>query len=325
MQQHGIGLAGIGVFLPAGVQTAAEVAAAAGLPDDVVEAKMGLRQKRRAGAGAGEQLSAMAARAAAAALMHAGVTPGDLDMVIFHGSQHKEWPVWSAAAHIQHQLGARRAVAFEIYALCAGAPVALKTAADMMWADPDLRRVLLVTATREGDLVDYANPRARFLYNLGDGAAAAVLTRGHGIAAVLGSSLRTDGSFAMDVVIPPGQAHLDVADPAGMKRRLDPISLPHFLGCIDAALGRSGCQRSDVRFLAATHMKRSIHQRILLELGLDWHQTCYLEDYGHLQSADQYLALHLAMERGLLRRGDVVVLAAAGLGYTWGATILRWE
>jgi hypothetical protein len=50
----------------------------------------------------------------------------------------------------------------------------------------------------------------------------------------------------------------------------------------------------------------------------------YLEDYGHIQSVDQALALKLAQERGLLHDGDLIVLAGAGTGYTWSATALRW-
>lgn len=316
-----LGIRGIGVYRPAGAETAADIAAASGVPEDVIRHKFGLRQKCRA---TGEGVAEMACRAAQAALDAAGLAPGDLDLVIYHGSQYKDYQPWSAATYIQDRIGAHRAAAFEVYALCAGAPVALRVAAALMRSHPEVRRALLVAATREADLVNYRNPRTRFLYNFADGAAACVVERGWEKNLLLGTAVLSDGRFSLDVVVPPGATCLDVPDPVGMKHRLDPVSLPNFLAVIDAALAQAGLTRLDAGFLAATHMKRSMHQGLLDALGLTWEQTYYLEDWGHLQSADQYIALHEGARLGRLRPGQVAVLAAAGTGYTWAAAALRW-
>jgi 3-oxoacyl-[acyl-carrier-protein] synthase-3 len=71
-------------------------------------------------------------------------------------------------------------------------------------------------------------------------------------------------------------------------------------------------------------MKRSGHQFMLSELGLTEAQTLYLEDYGHIGQIDQILSLHLALEKGKVKDGDIVCMIAAGIGYVWSANVIRW-
>ncbi|PSQ25850.1 beta-ketoacyl-ACP synthase, partial [Halobacteriales archaeon QS_9_68_17] len=196
---------------------------------------------------------------------------------------------------------------------------------------------------READLVDYGNEDSSFMFNFGSGASATVLESAGGDrarATVRESAAVTDGSFSRDVVMPGGGtrnppseetvstgAHsLDVPDPAGMKERLAPVSLPNFLDVTDRALERSGLGRADVDFVALTHMKRSFYDRFFDELGLDPETDgYYLDDYGHVQSVDQVLALDEGLSRGRVDPGDVVCFVGAGTGYTWAATVLRWR
>ncbi|WP_048076315.1 3-oxoacyl-[acyl-carrier-protein] synthase III C-terminal domain-containing protein, partial [Halorubrum sp. AJ67] len=118
---------------------------------------------------------------------------------------------------------------------------------------------------------------------------------------------------------------LDVPDPDGMKERLAPVSLPAYLSVADEALDRSGFDRDDLDYVALTHMKRSFHERVLDELGLDpASDGYYLDEFGHVQSVDQALALARGVETDRIEAGDLVCLLAAGTGYTWSATVLRW-
>lgn len=336
MQLPPIGIAAVAVYLPEQVETAAEIAQRTGIPEEVVVAKLGVRRKHVAGPD--DQPAQMAARAATRALAQAGVDPAEVDLIIYHGSEYKDYFLWSAAAKIQHVLGAKNASAYEIYALCAGAPIALKVARDQMRSDPQLRNVLLVSAARENDLVDYANQRVRFMFNFGAGAAAVLLRRGAERNVVLGSATIVDGSFSENVVMRGGGARyptsaatvaeglhqLDVLEFEDMRDRLGAVSLPNFVQVIDQAVARSGATRAEIDFLAITHMKPSFHDELLEALGLRADQSIYLDEYGHIQSVDQPLVLWLAQERGLLRDGDLVVLAGAGTGYTWSATAVRW-
>ncbi|NLX11082.1 MAG: 3-oxoacyl-ACP synthase [Chloroflexi bacterium] len=331
-----IGIAGIGTYLPARVMTGAEIAARTGLPEFVVLEKMGIRQVHLAGPD--DTITAMACRAGERALAQAKLAPQDIDLVVYHGSEYKDHIVWSAASKIQNLLGATNAYAFEMYALCAGAPIAYKAVRDMMRLDPRLNNVLLVSASRENDLIDFDNMRTRFMFNFGAGGGAVVFQRGLDRNLVLESAVKTDGTLADTVIMTPadegvallpgemGSLHgrLDVHNAAYMAERLGAVSLDRFVEVITESVEQSGYRLDDLRFLGITHMKRSFYLEILQAVGLTAEQSVYLEDYGHIQSVDQALALELGLAQGKIKPGDLIVLAGAGTGYTWSATAFRW-
>lgn len=334
-----VGVAGLGRYEPEEVMTAAELGAAAGIPGDVIRDKFGLVQKHVAGEG--EHVSDMAAEAGRRALRDASerlgreVTGSDLDGVVYFGSTYKDYRVWLAAPRVQHLLGAEDAWAFDLAATSGGAPFALRVAADKMAARERNRHVLLVAASRESHLLDYGNGRSRFMFNFGDGAAAALLVRDFPRNAVLDSAFVTDGSFSEDVMVPAGgsrlpcspetlergQHQLDVRDPDDMKRRLDPVSLERFVEVARQAARRSG---GGIDFLAVLHTKRSLHEALLERLGLGGDQTVYLDHHGHLSAADPLLGLQEGERRGRLRDGALAVALSAGTGYSWAATAVRW-
>ncbi|WP_313696238.1 3-oxoacyl-ACP synthase [Halorarum halobium] len=336
-----VGLTGLGTYVPDETVSGGEIAAASDIPRDVVVEKMGVREKHVA-APDGDHVTDMSVAAAEEALSDAGLDAADLDLVLYHGSEYKDHVVWSAAANVCDRIVAEDAYAHESYALCGGAPVAIRhTAAQLRTGDVDT--ALLVTASREEDLVDYGDEDASFMFNFGAGAAATVLeadppddrTR----AVVRESAAHTDGSFSMDVVMPAGGSKrpasadtvaeglhaLSVPDPEDMKERLAEVSAPAFLRVADGSLEKSGYDRSDVDFVALTHMKRSFHEHLVSELGVGEDGHHYLDGYGHVQSADQGLALREGLDSGHVEPGDVVLFLAAGTGYTWAATVLEWR
>lgn len=331
-----VGIAGLGLYFPERVLTGQEIAARSGLPEFVVLEKMGIRKVHVAGPE--DTITAMAARAAERALADAGLSAADLDLVLYHGSEYKDHIVWSAASKIQNLIGATNAYAFEMYALCAGAPIAFQAARNMMRLDRRLENVLLVSASRENDLIDFSNMRTRFMFNFGAGAGALIFRRGQPHNVVLESAVRTDGSLADTVVMTPaaegvallpgemGTLHgrLDVHNAEYMAERLGEVSLSRFVEVIREAVEESGYRLEDLRFLGITHMKRSFYLEILSAVGLTPEQSVYLEDYGHIQSVDQALALSLGLRQGKIKPGDLIVLAGAGTGYTWSASAIRW-
>lgn len=337
-----VGIAGLGTAFPDGVMTCGELARRSGIPEEVVREKMGLEEKRVGGAD--EHVSDLAARAAQAALDDASrrlgrrVEPRDVDAVVYFGSPHKDYPVWLAAPRIQHLLGATRAFAFEVAAVSAGAPVALRVVADMMAGDPALETVVIAAASREASLLDYGNRNARFMFNFGDGAAAALLRRGWRENTILASAFLTDGGLSEHVRVPAGGSRipasqdtvrrglhtLDVHDLEGMKAGLDPVSLDRFVGVARQALERSGCEPEELDFLATLHTKRSIYGAVLEALGLGEDQAVYLDRYGHMSAVDPLVALAEGERLGRLRPGMTAVALSAGTGYTWAATALHW-
>jgi 3-oxoacyl-[acyl-carrier-protein] synthase III len=317
-------------YLPARWMTAAEVAEKSGIPEAVIVEKFGLRGKHIAGED--EHVSDLSLRAAEALLAESAVDPADIDVVMYYGSMWKDYAVWQAAPWIAHRLGARRAYAVEYDNVSCGTPVALRVARDMLLAEEELRTVLVVAACRESYLLDYANERSRFMFNFGDGAVAGLLVKDGGRNELLGCHGITDGSFSLHVKRPSGGSvspnggyrYLDVADPISMKEGLDRVSLANFVAAARGAVERSGATLADVGYLCGIHMKPSMHRALVGELGLDESRAAYLDDTGHMSGVDPLLALDRAARAGELRDGELVLLLAAGTGYTWAASVVRW-
>jgi 3-oxoacyl-[acyl-carrier-protein] synthase-3 len=328
-----IGLLATASYLPERWMSAAEVGEASGIPEQVILEKFGLRGKHIAAAD--EHVSDMSVSAAERLFAETGLDPAGIDIVLYYGSLWREYPVWQAAPWIAHRLGCENAYGLEYANVSCGTPVALRLARNFLLAEPEVRNVLLVAACRESYLLDYSNERSRFMFNFGDGAVAGLLVRdvGHEL---LGAHAITDGSFSLQVKVPAGGSvepasaetvagrrhYLDVADPAQMKGGLDEVSLPNFVAAARRAVERSGARIEDVAYLAGIHMKRSMHEAIVEALGAP--RAAYLDDTGHMSGVDSLLALDRAGRAGELEEGDLVLLLAAGTGYTWAATVIRW-
>lgn len=122
-----------------------------------------------------------------------------------------------------------------------------------------------------------------------------------------------------------GQFKLRVTNPEGMKTRLEAVSLPGFFEVIQGSLHDAGYTAADLDYLALLHMKPSAHRAVLEGLGIAEDQCIYLAEYGHLGQLDPILSLKLARDAGKIGPGSLIGLAAAGVGYHWGAAVLRWE
>jgi 3-oxoacyl-[acyl-carrier-protein] synthase III len=330
------GIAGVASYLPGGWLSAAELATVSGIPEAVLVGRFGLRGKHVAADD--EHVTDLAREAARRLFTQLDVDPGDIDAVVYFGSAWKDYPVWQAAPRIAHELGCDRAFALELDYTSCGSPVALRVAKALAVSDPRVRRVLLVGASCESRLIDYANERARFMFNFGDGAVAALLVRDHPVNRILETSMVTDGSLSLHVKVPAGgsalpasaatvaarQHLLDVADVDGMRRRLSEVSLHNFMQVAAGAVKQSGLSLRDVAFVCPIHVKRSMQTELVEGLGLDDGRAVYLEDTGHMSGVDNLVGLERLWRAGRLRDGDVVLLLAAGIGYTWAATVVRW-
>ncbi|MBM7659832.1 3-oxoacyl-[acyl-carrier-protein] synthase-3 [Bacillus mesophilus] len=331
-----IGIRSIGVYLPKSVMTSDELAVRSGIPKKVVEEKLGIKQKPIPGPD--DHTCHMGVLAARQAIERAGIDPLEIDLIIYIGEEHKEYPLWTAGIKLQQEVGALNAWAYDVALRCSTTVMALKVAKDMMIADSSINTVLLAGGYRNVDFIDYENPRTRFMYNLSAGGGAMILQKGYESNALLESHIMTDGSFSEDVVVVAGgtkepisveaiqakRNQLDVIDPEGMKQRLEEKSMQNFLKVIRKSLEKSNATEKDIDYIGILHMKRSAHDYVLRELGLTEDQSIYLEDYGHMGQFDQILSLELAERQGKIKNGDLIVLVSAGIGYAWGATTIRW-
>ncbi|WP_423799394.1 3-oxoacyl-ACP synthase [Neobacillus sp. SAB-20_R2A] len=331
-----IGIVSTGIYLPEKTMTGREIAEKAGIPVAVVEEKMGIRKKHIPGPD--DHTCEMGILAARKALEKASFNPLDIDLVIYIGEEHKEYPLWTAGIKLQEAIGAFNAWAFDTALRCGTTVMALKVAKSMMLSDPGIRTVLLAGGYRNVDFIDYENPRTRFMYNLGAGGGAILLQKDYSENLLLDTVILTDGSFSEDVVVVAGGTihpisseaiakrlnMLDVLDPEGMKQRLEEKSMSNFLKVIRESVRKSGYTVDDIAYLAILHMKKSAHEYVLREMGLSDEQAIYLEDYGHIGQIDQILSLELALREEKVKDGDLVVFVSAGIGYAWGATAIKW-
>ena len=94
--------------------------------------------------------------------------------------------------------------------------------------------------------------------------------------------------------------------------------------CIDEALCKSGHGRDDLGFLNMIHVKPSAYRNMLQRLGLTEEQGVYNADYGHIGEQDNIINIIEGETQGRLKGGDLMLIVAAGIGYVWGASCVRW-
>lgn len=330
-----VGIVGHGNWIPSGKMTAADIAAATGIPEDIVALKFGVKGKPIAGPG--ETTAFMGLAAARKALAAANLDGAAVDLVIWCGAQHKDYPCWLAGLYVANQIGAKRAWSFDMEAMCGSMMAALDVAKSLMLTHPGLETVLLVSGYRNNDLIDLSVPETRFLLDIGSGGSALVLKKNAGRNAVLASAFRGDGSLAEMCIVPVlgsrgwppsaadvARAHFVVPDEEAFKKKLGEVTMPNFYAVIREAVRLSGLPENGIDYLAILHFKRSAHEAVLAELGLRPEQSTYLDEYGHLGQNDQVLSLELGIEGGKIRDGSRIVFVGAGLGFVWASTVIQW-
>jgi 3-oxoacyl-[acyl-carrier-protein] synthase III len=336
---EGPGVVSYGVYLPRGRVSARTIARQFHLPESVVIEKQGFHGKHVSAPA--QMPSAMALAAGRSALARAreeGVDPAEIGLVAWCGSQWKDYHVWLASAYLQDRLHLPRAFAFDLSAMCSGSVFGLALAKRFLVADDDLRAVLLIGASKESYLIRPTDPQGRWMDNFADGGWAVVVARDHSKNRILGSDFLSDGSISLMAAekyggarhpasvayARAGRAYLEgLMDNAKFRRIIDRVSLPNFVTVIRRSIAKSGLAPADIRLLILNHMKRSFHRAILEGVGVDQDRSFYLEEFGHTQSADQFLALDQAVRRRKFSSGPVV-MAAAGAGYVWGSTVVAW-
>ena len=340
MEKVQVGIVGTGIYLPEGRMTAKEISEKTqGVwSEEAVIEKLGIRQKTIPQEMPKDGTQEMGALAALDALKNTNVNPKDIDVILSVTEEWKEYPLTTSALYIQDRIGATNAWGIDVQNRCCTTVSAMKMAKDMLVADDEINIIMVVGGYRNGDFVDYTDKDMSMMYNLGAGGGAIILKKNHDKNILLGSHMIADGSLSRTAGVEIGgvcnpitkdnvdeaKKSLRLMDPKKMKERLNEVSMPNWITCIDESLRKSNLTRNDIGYLDILHIKRSGHQFMLDELGLKENQSIYLEDYGHIGQIDQILSLHLALQTGQVKDGTVVCMLAAGIGYVWAANIIRW-
>ncbi len=333
-----VGIVGTGIYIPKSFVTAKEIADLTNgiWSEEAIIKKLGFTKKPVPGHEDGTQ--EMGVKAALDCLERTGVDPLEIDVILCMGEEWKEYPLTTSAIYIQEKIGAKNAWGIDIQNRCCTTVTAMKMAKDMLVADESIKTIMICGGYRNGDFVDYGDKDMSMMFNLGAGAGAILLKAGYEKNRLLESHIMSDGSMARDAGVEIGgilnpitsENHkvayksLKLMDADHMKNRLNEVSMKNWMNCIDMAFRKSKVDKKDLGYLAVLHFKASMHKQMLELLGLEETQSIYLSEYGHIGQVDQILSLHLAAESGKLKKGSVVSMIAAGIGYAWAANVIIW-
>jgi 3-oxoacyl-[acyl-carrier-protein] synthase-3 len=322
-------VASVGVAVPSGILTNADLSRVLDTSDEWIVERTGIRERHIATA---EQSVAMLSHdAATRALAGAGASAADLDAIVLAtASPDRLLP--STACDLQALLGAENAAAFDIGAACPGYIYAL-TVAEGLIASGQSRTVLVVGAEKLSTITDFEDRSTAILF--GDGAGASVVRRstvpGRGI---LSTYIKSDGRLAPLLYRPGGGS----ADPISEKvvcershymkmagREVFKAAVLAMAEACDQALRRAGITAGQVDLLVPHQANLRIIEATAKHAGIPMSKVMVNVDrYGNTSSASIPLALEEALTEGRVGPGSVVLLVAFGAGFTWGSTVIRW-
>ena len=279
----------------------------------------------------GVATSDLGAQAAAKAIAQAGLSPDDIDLIIV-GTTTPDMFFPSTAALIQHKIGAGRAWGFDLAGACSGFTFSLATASQLVSTGRHAH-ALVVGADVMTSIIDYKDRATCVLF--GDGAGAAVVSAAKDSRlAILDFAHEIDGSGGPALHMPAGGS-LRPATHETVEQRLhyvkqDGQAVFKFAVRKTEEISRIIMQRNnltsaDIALFVSHQANRRIITAAADRLGLTESQVIInMERYGNTTAATIPLALTDAVAQGRLKKGDLVLLASVGAGFTIGSVLLRW-
>ena len=323
-------MASIGVAVPPGVLTNADLTRMLDTSDEWIVERTGIRERHIATA---DQSVAMLSREASEkALARAGITAKDLDAIVL-GTASPDRLLPSTACDLQALLGADNAAAFDIAAACPGFVFATAVAEGLI-ASGQSETVLVVGAEKLSTITDFQDRSTAILF--GDGAGAAVIRRtsnGNG-RGILSTFIKSDGRLAPLLYRPGGGS----SDPISEKvvcnrshymkmagREVFKAAVLAMAEACDEALARAGVSAGEIDLLIPHQANIRIIEATAKHAGMPMDKVMVNVDrFGNTSSASIPLALDQAITEGRVKPGSLLLLVAFGAGFTWGSTVIRW-
>jgi 3-oxoacyl-[acyl-carrier-protein] synthase-3 len=331
MEKTNIGIVSYGLYLPAGIETAEQIAARVGLSIETVR-DLGLESKCRPEAE--DQPITMAVKAARQALERAeGINPEDVDLILWTGEEYKDYIAQTASIRLQEEVGCRKAWAFDLVGQGVTTVLGLRMARDMMISDASISTVLLAGGTRNVDLVDYTNPDTHFMLPYSTSGGAVLLRRNYNRNLLGEIILTVDPEMADEVYVPGGGTEIPFSED-NLNSKLMFFQTPHpekvaaYLNqrfpqsLVEAA--QKALPGTTPDFLALRHLAPAQRTLVLNQLGVSPNQSPSLDHWGCHGTNDVLCSLDLGIKSGALKDGSRVVLLAGGIGFTYAAATIYW-
>ena len=315
---------GVGGYLPDEVVTNDDLAKFVDTTDEWIVERTGIRQRHRAAPD--QAVSDLAVEAARKALVAAGRTAEDLDLIIV-ATTTPDLTFPATAAIVQRKLGAPTGIAFDVQAVCSGFVYALSVA-DGFVARGLSKCALVIGAETMTRLMDWTDRGTCVLF--GDGAGAVVLEpkQGRGDSSdqgLLGFALRCDGT-KQDLLYVDGG--VSTTGTIGHLRMLGNQVFRHAVinisEAVEAAAERSGVAIEDVDWFIPHQANSRILEGVAKRLGLREERIIStVAEHANTSAASIPLAWAQGVEDGRIKPGQLLLIEAMGGGLTWGACVVR--
>jgi 3-oxoacyl-[acyl-carrier-protein] synthase III len=324
----GVTFIGCGAAAPAQVVSNDDLSRFMETSDEWISSRTGIR--RRHLSNGSDSLASLGTSAAEQALEMSGVAAIDLDLILLATSTPDD--LYGSACQIQANLGASRAVAFDLSAACSGFVFGLVTAAQFLQTGA-YRKVLVIGADVHSRWVDWQDRNSCVLF--GDGAGALVMTA-DATENLLGFELCSDGTqsnalhlryhgesqaLSPDVTVRQG-AFGRLAMQGKEVYRFAVSRVPEVL---DKVMYKSGLTVQDVDWLILHQANQRIMNAVADRLGLPPERiVSNVAEYGNTSAASIPIALNEAVRSGQITPGQTIATSGFGAGLSWGAAIFKW-
>ncbi len=323
-----VGIIGLGSYVPPHEMSNEDWMEFVDTSDEWITTKTGMKKRRIASPDV--CTSDLAVEACKQALKNANLLPKDIDLLILATSS-PDVPLSSTAGIIQDKLGCVNCAAFDINAVCAGWVHALDIGSRFVGTS-GYENVLVVGSEIYSRILNWKDRATCVLF--GDGAGAAVLSKVKSGDGILGSWLMSDGSGSSVIEIPSGGVRTpfnsDDFEEGQQYFHMDgravwDFAIEAFPQAVTNALSKVGKTIDEVDLIIPHQANINIIKKGMEKLGLDMEKTfTNLHKYGNTAGASVPIAMHEAMDKGLIKEGSLVVTAAFGGGLAWGANVIQF-
>ena len=323
-----VGITATGQFYPERIVTNTDLANLVDTSDEWILTRTGIRTRRWVEPGVAS--SDLGAGALKMALERRGIGAGDLDAIVV-ATVTPDMFFPCTAALIQQKIGATNVFGYDVNAACSSFLFAMTTGAGLI-AGGAMKTVAVVGCDVMTSIMDPTDRNTAVLF--GDGAGAAILERvepGYGI---LDFEHRIDGTGAPFLCM-PGGGSVNPSSHATVDARMHYIhqdgkevykrAVRDMADVSRLMLDRNGVPASELALFVPHQANVRIMDAALKRLELPPERMASnIADYANTTSATLPTALHQSLEAGRLRKGDLVVFATFGAGFTWGGALMRW-
>lgn len=329
-------ISGLGFYVPDNVVTNDDLSKIMDTNDEWIQERTGIQERRHIVRGEDTTLS-MGVKASKIAIERAGIDKDAIDFIVF-ATISPDYYFPGPGVELQKELGLKTVGALDVRNQCSGFVYALSVA-DQFIKTGMYKNILVVASEVQSLGLDMTTRGRAVSVIFGDGAGAVVLTRSDDGSGVLSTHLHSEGEHAKELaVLAPGMGGRWVSDIIAENNPDDESYFPYMNGqfvfkhavvrfseVIMEGLQANNLQVSDIDMLIPHQANLRISQFIQKKFGLNDDQVFNnIQKYGNTTAASIPIALTEAWEAGKIKKGDTVVLAAFGSGFTWASAIIKW-